>query len=253
MRIAGRVALVTGSSRGIGAAIARRLASDGAKVVLHASRSAENAEEVAASIREAGGSADIVLGDVAEGETAAEVVREAFAIHGALDILVCNAGAPLSGSIVEQEVAVIDANLALNLRAVILGVREFARLTTSEHGRVVLVSSASATQPAAGGAVYSAAKAGAEGFIRSAAQELGPRGITLNSVEPGMTLSRGAPPEAIDKISGWTALRRVGMPEDIADIVAFLASDEGRWLTGLTIPATGGQIASATTIFAYDN
>ena len=111
---------------------------------------------------------------------------------------------------------------------------------------------ASASQPACGGAVYSAAKAGAEGFIRSAAQELGERGITLNSVEPGMTLSREAPQAAVDKIAGWTALRRVGMPEDIADIVAFLASDEARWLTGLTIPATGGQVASATTIFAYD-
>jgi len=252
MRLEGRVALVTGSSRGIGAAIARRLAADGAKVVLHASRSAETVEEVAKTIRDAGGSADIVLGDVAVGENAAQVVRDAFAVHGALDILVCNAGAPLSGSIVEQDDATIDANLALNLRAVILGVREFARLTTSEHGRVVLISSASASQPSCGGAVYSAAKAGAEGFIRSAAQELGPRGITLNSVEPGMTLSRGAPQEMIDKIAGWTALRRVGMPDDIADIVAFLASDEGRWLTGLTIPATGGQIASATTIFAYD-
>jgi len=252
MRLEGRVALVTGSSRGIGAAIARRLAADGAKVVLHASTSADKAEEVAGSIRAAGGEAAIVLGDVAEGENSAQVVRDAFAVHGALDILVCNAGAPLSGSIVEQDTDVIDANLALNLRAVILGVREYARLTASEHGRVVLVSSASASQPSCGGAVYSAAKAGAEGFIRSAAQELGPRGITLNSVEPGMTLSRGAPQEAIDKIAGWTALRRVGQPEDIADIVAFLASDEGRWLTGLTIPATGGQIASATTIFAYD-
>lgn len=220
--------------------------------MLHASRSAEHAEQVAASIRDAGGGADIVLGDVSEGENASRVVREAFAVHGALDILVCNAGAPLSGNIVEQDVATIDANLALNLRAVILGVQEFARLTTSENGRVVLTSSASATQPSCGGAVYSAAKAGAEGFIRSAAQELGPRGITLNSVEPGMTLSREAPQEAVDKIAGWTALRRVGMPDDIADIVAFLASDEARWLTGLTIPATGGQIASATTIFAYD-
>jgi len=252
MRLDGRVALVTGSSRGIGAAIARRLAADGAKLVLHASKSAEKAEEVGAGIREAGGRADIVLGDVAEGETASQVIRDGFAVHGALDILVCNAGAPLSGSIVEQEVATIDANLALNLRAVILATQQFARMTTSEYGRVVLISSASATQPSCGGAVYSAAKAGAEGFIRSAAQELGPRGITLNSVEPGMTLSRGAPQEAIDKIAGWTALRRVGMPEDIADIVAFLASDEARWLTGLTIPATGGQIASATTIFAYD-
>ncbi|MCB2074715.1 MAG: SDR family oxidoreductase [Novosphingobium sp.] len=252
MRLAGRTAFVTGSSRGIGAAIARRLAADGAKVVLHASRSAERANEVAEAIRAQGGTADVVLGDLAGGDTAIRVMDEAFAVHGALDIFVSNAGAPMSGPIVELEPAVLDAHLALNLRAVILATAQFARLTTSEHGRVVLISSASASQPACGGAVYSAAKAGAEGFIRSAAQELGERGITLNSVEPGMTLSREAPQAAVDKIAGWTALRRVGMPEDIADIVAFLASDEARWLTGLTIPATGGQVASATTIFAYD-
>ena len=252
MRLDGRVAFVTGSSRGIGAAIARRLAADGAKLVLHASKSAEKAQAVADGIRGAGGCAHVVLGDLAEGETASQVVRDAYAIYGALDIFVSNAGAPLGGLAVDVEVAAIDATLALNLRAVMLATIEFARLTRSPHGRVILISSASASQPAYNGAVYAAAKAGAEAFIRSAAQELGERGITLNSVEPGMTLSREAPQAAIDKIARWTALRRVGKPEDIADIVAFLASDDARWLTGLTIPATGGQIASATTIFAYD-
>lgn len=252
MRLTGRTAFVTGSSRGIGAAIARRLAADGAKLVLHASRSAEKANEVAEEIRAQGGTADVVLGDLAEGETANRVVRDAFAVHGALDIFVSNAGAPTSGPIVDLEPAALDAHLALNLRAVILATAEFARLTKSPYGRVILISSASASQPAVGGAIYSAAKAGAEAFVRSAAQELGERGITLNSVEPGMTLSREAPRAAVDKIAGWTALRRVGMPDDIADIVAFLASDDSRWLTGLTIPATGGQVASATTIFAYD-
>ena len=145
----------------------------------------------------------------------------------------------------------IDPVLALNLRAVILAASEFARLTTSPHGRIVLISSASATQPAFQGAVYSAAKAGAAGFIRSLAQELGTRGITCNSVEPGLTLSREAPQEIIDKVSRFTALRRPGMPEDIADVVAFLASDEGRWLTGLTLAANGGAVASASTIIAY--
>src|SRR5688500_16286285 len=112
MRLNGRVALVTGSSRGIGAAIAGRLAADGAQVVVHASKNADNAKEVAHDIREAGGSAEIVLGDVAAGDNSAQVVRDAFAVHGALDILVCNAGAPLSGSILEQDDATIDANLA---------------------------------------------------------------------------------------------------------------------------------------------
>ncbi|MBW8754043.1 MAG: SDR family oxidoreductase [Sphingomonadales bacterium] len=251
MRLAGRIALVTGSSRGIGAAIARRLAADGAKVVLHASRSAELAEQVAAGIREVGGSAAVVLGDLAEGEVAAQVVKDAFQVHGALDILVCNAGAPLSGPVTALEPAAIDAHLALNLRAPMLQVMEFARLTQSDQGRVVLISSASASHPVGGAALYSASKAAAECFIRSVAQELGPRGITCNAVQPGLTLSRALPdPSIAEKVSRWTALRRPGQPEDIADIVAFLASDEARWLTGVTLPATGGAVTSATTVIA---
>jgi 3-oxoacyl-[acyl-carrier protein] reductase len=250
MRLEGRIAFVTGSSRGIGAGIAKRLAADGARVVLHASKSLDKVQQVAESIRAAGGQADIVLGELTEGEVASQVVRDAFAVHGALDILVCNAGAPLSGPIVGLDPATIDRHLALNLRAVILSTIEFAKLTKSAHGRVVLISSASAAHPVGNAALYSAAKAGAEAFIRSAAQELGERGITLNSVQPGMTASREVPQEMIDKMARWTALRRIGAPEDIADIVAFLASDEARWLTGVTIAATGGQVTSATTILA---
>lgn len=251
MRLKDRIALVTGSSRGIGAGIARRLAADGAAVIIHASRSAEAAEAVAADIRAAGGSAAVVLGDLADGEAASRVVHEAFAVHGALDILVCNAGAPLSGPIVDLQPAVIDAHLALNLRAVMLQTIEFARLTQSPHGRVVLISSASAAHPVGNAALYSASKAAAEAFIRSAAQELGERGITLNAVQPGMTVTRAlADPSWAEKVANWTALRRVGTPDDIADVVAFLASDEARWLTGVTLPATGGQITSATTIIA---
>jgi 3-oxoacyl-[acyl-carrier protein] reductase len=251
MRLAERVALVTGSSRGIGAAIAERLAADGARVILHASRSAELAEAVAARIRAAGGTADVVLGDLAQAETATLIMRDAFAVHGALDILVCNAGAPLSGPVAGLKAAAIDAHLALNLRAVILLVSEYARLTQSEYGRVVLISSASAGHPVGNAALYSASKAAAECFIRSVAQELGVRGITLNSVQPGLTITRELPdPSIADKVARWTALRRAGQPQDIADIVAFLASDDARWLTGQTLAATGGAVTSATTIIA---
>jgi 3-oxoacyl-[acyl-carrier protein] reductase len=251
MRLDGRIALVTGSSRGIGAATAERLATDGARVILHASRSAELAGEVAARIRAAGGRADVVLGDLAQGETAIQVMKDAFAVHGALDILVCNAGAPLSGPVVGLEPAAIDAHLALNLRAVILLVSEYARLTQSKRGRVVLISSASAGHAVGNAALYSASKAAAECFIRSVAQELGERGITLNSVQPGLTITRELPdPSIADKVARWTALRRPGQPQDIADIVAFLASDDARWLTGQTLAATGGAVTSATTIIA---
>ena len=250
MRLANRIAFVTGSSRGIGAGIAQRLAEDGAKLVLHASKNGEKINAVAERIRAAGGSADVVTGDLTISEVASQVVRDAFAVHGALDILVCNAGAPASGPAVDLDAATIDRNIALNLRAVMLSTIEFAKLTRSPHGRVVLISSASAAHSVEGAALYSAAKAGAEAFIRCVAQELGQRGITLNSVQPGMTASREVPPGMAEKVARWTALRRIGAPNDIADVVAFLASDEARWLTGATIPATGGQITSATNIIS---
>jgi 3-oxoacyl-[acyl-carrier protein] reductase len=250
MRLTGRIAFVTGSSRGIGAGIAKRLAEDGAKLVLHSSKGGEKVQEVADAIRAAGGNAAVVTGDLTSGDAAGQVVRDAFTVHGALDILVCNAGAPVSGPLVELDAAKIDRNIALNLRAIMLSTIEFAKLTRSPHGRVVLISSASAAHPVDGAALYSATKAGAEAFIRCAAQELGARGITLNSVQPGMTASRPVPPEMAEKVARWTALRRIGTPNDIADIVAFLASDQARWLTGVTIPATGGQITSATNIIS---
>lgn len=251
--LAGRVAFVTGSSRGIGAAIACRLAADGARVVLHARSDSTKADNVAAGIRKRGGTADVLLGDLRDGDTAARLVDQAFALHGALDILVCNAGGGESGLAVDKDLAAIDRILSLNLRAVLRATIAFARLTKSEHGRVVLISSGSATHPAYGASIYSAAKAAAEAFVRSAAQELGARGITCNTVAPGTTATDMVKGAAwTTKIPKWAALRRIGEPEDIADIVAFLASDDARWLTGQTLAANGGLVTTAATILAYD-
>ncbi len=250
-RLDGRTAFVTGSARGIGAAIARKLAADGAALVLHASSDPTRAEAVTEDIRAAGGTAHVVTGDLTEGETAAELVRRAHAAAGALDILVLNAGGGKGGLIQDLPLATIDSVLALNLRATILAAQEFARLTESPHGRIVFISSGMATHPAPGVSVGAAAKAGAEAFMRSIAQELGPRGITCNSVAPGCTrtemIAGQTWPEAVPP---WTALRRLGEPEDIANVVAFLASDEASWLTGLTIPANGGLITTAANILA---
>lgn len=187
MRLAGRTALVTGSSRGIGAAIARRLADDGAKVVLHARSDSAKAEAVAAAITADGGVASVVMGDLTEGETATRLVEDAFAVHGALDILVLNAGGGSGGLAVNQTIATIDRTLALNLRSTMLASIAFARLTQSAHGRIVFISSGMATHAAPGVSIGAAAKAGAEAFMRSLAQELGERGITCNSVAPGCT------------------------------------------------------------------
>lgn len=250
-RLAGRSAFVTGSARGIGAAIARRLAADGARLVLHASSDPARAEMVAEDIRAQGGSADVVTGDLTAGKTAAALVRQAHAVAGTLDILVLNAGGGKGGLIHDLPLATIDSVLALNLRATILATQEFARLSESPHGRIVFISSGMATHPAPGVSIGAAAKAGAEAFMRAVAQELGPRGITCNSVAPGCTrtelIAGQTWPEAVPP---WTALRRLGEPEDIADVVAFLASDEARWLTGVTLPANGGLVTTAANILA---
>lgn len=251
MRLEGRVAYVTGSSRGIGAAIARRLASDGAKVVLHARENRDRLESLAGEIREAGGTANYVMGDLTQGETACELVGQAFEVHGALDILVSNAGGGKGGLIENFTMDDIQHGLALNMVSTILATAEFARLTQSEHGRVIFISSGMGTHGAPGVSIGAAGKAGAEGFMRSMAQELGPRGITCNSVAPGCTRTEMIAGQSWpDQVPPWTALRRLGEPEDIADIVAFLASDEGRWLTGLTLAANGGLITTAANILA---
>ena len=251
MRLRGRIALVTGSSSGIGAAIARRLAADGARLIVHARRNLAGAEAVAQAIRDDGGEAEILTGDLTIGETATDLVQQAFALHCALDILVLNAGGGKGGRAVDQTPAAIDATLALNLRATILAASEFARLTQSDQGRIIFISSGMATHPAPGVAVAAAAKAGSEAFIRCLAQELGARGITCNSVAPGCTRTEMIAGQTWpDQVPPWTALGRLGEPADIADIVAFLASDEARWLTGVTLPANGGLITTAANILA---
>lgn len=252
MRLAGRVALVTGSARGIGAAIARRLAADGAKVVLHARADAAACQAVAAGIRADGGEvADWLLGDLTHEGVPERIVAEAFALHGALDVLVLNAGGGTGGMAVDLTRQAIDHTLALNLVATIHAASEFARLTASDQGRVVFISSGMATHAAPGVSVSAAAKAGAEAFIRSLAQELGPRGITCNSVAPGCTRTEMIAGQSWpDQVPPWTALRRLGEPDDIADIVGFLASAEARWVTGVTIPANGGLITTAANILA---
>jgi 3-oxoacyl-[acyl-carrier protein] reductase len=251
MSMNGRVALVTGSARGIGAAIARRLAADGAKLVLHARADREACEDVAQHIRAKGGIADCLIGDLTGDGEPERIVRDAFALHGALDVLVLNAGGGTSGMAVTLKKEAVDKTLALNLTATIHAGSEFARLTMSDQGRIVFISSGMATHAAPGVSVGAAAKAGAEAFIRSLAQELGPRGITCNSVAPGCTRTEMIAGQTWpEQVPPWTALRRLGEPEDIADIVAFLASHEGRWVTGVTIPANGGLITTAANILA---
>lgn len=246
-RLAGRTAFVTGSARGIGAAIARRLARDGARVVVHARQDRARAQALADEI----GAGGVLLGDLAQGETAATLVQDAHGLLGSLDILVLNAGGGSSGRIEDLSLDVIDRTLAVNLRATILAAAQFARISTSDAGRIVFISSGMATHGAPGVSVGAAAKAGSEALMRSLAQELGRRGTTCNSVAPGCTRTEMIAGQAWpERVPPWTALGRLGEPSDIADIVAFLASDDGRWITGATIPANGGLVTTAANILA---
>ncbi|WP_184081625.1 SDR family oxidoreductase [Sphingobium subterraneum] len=252
------MALVTGSSRGIGAAIAVRLAADGAKVVVHAGANTQRGEEVVAHIRDSGGVADLLSGDLSERDAPARLVNDAFAFHGALDILVNNAAVSNYRLLVDHNIDTVDFELALNQRAVILACCEFARLTQSAHGRIINISSCAGHHSAYGRSVYAATKGAMESFTRSIAQELGERGITVNAVAPGTTVTdlfeeneRADTRDWRALFARWTALRRVGEPSDIADIVAFVASDDARWLTGVTIPADGGLVTTGINIATY--
>ena len=258
MRLQGRVALVTGSSRGIGAAIALRLGADGAKVIVHAGTRADRARQVADSIKAGGGDAAVLVGDLSSGEEPGRIVQEAFGVHGALDILVNNAAISGSVRITDHTPGSVDLEIGLNLRAVILTTSWFARLTRSPHGRIINISSPAGRHAAFGRSVYSATKGAIEAFTRSVALELGERQITVNAVAPGITATDLLEDNEQQHeenwralFARWTALGRVGEPSDIADIVAFVASDEARWLTGTTVSADGGLVTTGTNIALF--
>jgi len=241
--LSGKVALVTGASRGIGAATARRLAADGARVVINHSRSPEAAEEVAAGIRGAGGEAAVIQADLSRPEEAARLVRETLERLGRLDILVNNAGVYQPASLETIDAEHLDRHFALNVRAPVLLSHEAARVM--ESGAVILnISSGLGSVPAPGVSAYGASKAALESFTRSHAVELGPRGIRVNCVAPGTTdtemLRGGIPAEVLTKLISMTPLGRLGEPEDVADVIAFLASEQARWVTGQVLAASGG-------------
>ncbi|MGQ4600349.1 glucose 1-dehydrogenase [Nocardia sp. R6R-6] len=237
------VAIVTGGSRGIGRAIAERLGSDGASVVVnyHSNRSA--ADEVVQRIESGGGQAVAARADVADPAQLRGLFDAAEEHFGKLDILVNNVGIARFAPIAEATVDDFDEIFAANTRATFVALREAAN-RLNDGGRIVLVSSGVTVTHRPGSGIYAASKAASEALAQVLAQELGPREITVNSVLPGavrteaLAASRGR--ALTEQIIDQTPLRRIGEPSDIADIVAFLASDGARWITGETIRAGGG-------------
>lgn len=241
--LTGRVSVVTGGSRGIGAAIAKRLARDGAIVIISYVQKEEAAREVVAEIEAAGGEADAVQADMSDLAQVRTLLAGAKANYGRLDILVNNAGVAEFVPLEQIDEGHYARLLEVNLRGPLFAMQEAARIMET-GGRIVNISSGSAEAASPGTSVYSATKAALQVLTKSIAAELGSRQITVNAVSPGITdtdmLKAVIPQEVQQAMIQDTALGRVGTPEDIADVVAFLASDEARWITGQVIRANGG-------------
>lgn len=243
-RLEGKVAVVTGGARGIGAAIAERLASEGAAVAVNYAKSAKEAEAVAERIRKAGGKAKAFKADMSAPADAKELIEAAFRDFGRLDILVNNAGRADFAPLEAVDGGHIEAHFDLNVSGPIFATQAAAARFPMEGGRVINVSSVAARSPFAGAGVYSASKAALNALTRVWAAELGPKGVTVNAVAPGPVetdmMKAVASPEMVKEWSSRSPLGRIGAPGDVADAVAFLASSDARWITGQVIETAGG-------------
>ncbi|MFC3694499.1 SDR family NAD(P)-dependent oxidoreductase [Chenggangzhangella methanolivorans] len=246
----GKTALVTGGSRGIGRAIAERLASDGATVALTYNASKGGADEAVAAIEAAGGTAFALQADLADAASIPTLFdrldRQLMARNGngALDILVNNAGNSGWGGLSDATPEGWDAMIAVHARAPFF-MAQAALGRLRDGGRIINISSALATRPQPMVPIYSMAKAAINNLTHALAMELGPRGVTVNVVAPGwirtdMNAAVRENAEMVKAIEADTALGRFGETSDVASVVAFLASDEGRWVTGQVVEASGG-------------
>jgi 3-oxoacyl-[acyl-carrier protein] reductase len=240
-----KVAIVTGASRGIGAAIAERLAGDGFAVVVNYAGKAAEAETLAERIQQNGGKALTIQADVSEPAEVGNLFDAAESAFGGVDVLVNNAGIMRLMPLAEADDTVVDSLIAVNLKGVINTLREASRRLRS-GGRIINLSSSvvGLYQPAYG--VYAATKAGVEAMTHVLANELRGRNITVNAVAPGPTATAlfldGKPQEVIDHLSKLAPLERLGQPQDIAAAVAFLAGPDGAWINGQVLRANGGII-----------
>jgi 3-oxoacyl-[acyl-carrier protein] reductase len=238
----GKVALVTGGSRGIGAAVARRLAHDGASIGVGYRTASAEADTLVAEIERAGGMAIAVKGDVGRDGDAERMVGATRERFGRLDILVNAAGVGAYRPLAAVDEAYVREMFDTNVLGSVM-LTKAAAAVMQEGGRIVHFASRLAYSPIPTSTVYAASKAAVVALVHGYAKELGPRGITVNAVAPGVietdkTIKIIA--ERGDQIRATTPLGRIGQPDDIAGIVAFLASDDSRWITGRTILADGG-------------
>ncbi|HYL74004.1 MAG TPA: glucose 1-dehydrogenase [Bryobacteraceae bacterium] len=245
-QLTGKVTVVTGASKGIGAAIAEHLAAEGAAVVVNYSSSKSGADAVVKRITEKGGKAIAVQADVSKPEQVKRLFTETKSAYGKLDILVNNAGiyefAPLESITTEH----FHKHFDLNVLGLLLSTQEAVKMMGAEGGSIINVSSIASTMPVAAASVYSATKAAVDAVTIALSQELGPKKIRVNSLNPGMVETEGvhaaglAESDFRKRIESETPLGRIAQPEDIASAAVFFASDAAGWVTGQTLVLAGG-------------
>ncbi len=241
----GKVAIVTGASRGIGAAIAARLGKEGCHVVVNYAGNAKAAEAVIGTIEGAGGRALAVQGDVSDVAAVARMFDAAEKTFGGIDIVVNSAGVLMLGPIAENSDELFDRQFAVNVKGTFNGLREAARRMRA-GGRIINFSTSVVGTKLENYAVYAATKAAVELMTAILAKELRGRGITVNAVAPGPTATdmflTGKSPELVDRMAKMNPLERLGTADDIANVVAFLAGPDGGWVNGQVLRANGGMV-----------
>lgn len=245
-KLAGKVGVVTGASKGIGAEIAKQLAAEGASVVVNYASSKEGADRVAAEIKNRGGKAVVVKADVAKAEDIDHLFRETKKAFGRLDILVNNAGvyefAPLEGVTEEKFHRMFD----LNVLGLLLASKKAADYFGPDGGSIINISSLASTMAPANASVYTGTKAAVDAITRSLAKELGPRNIRVNAINPGMVETEGVHAGGFiesdfrKQMESQTPLGRIGQVEDVAPAAVFFASNDAQWITGESLVVAGG-------------